>query len=214
MTTFPQHAGHRVQRAHTGDVEVLAHVIAEAFFDLAVSQWLVPDPHARRAILPGYFGIYVEQALSDGLVVTTPARDAAALWQPVAADGPVPPAQDYHHRLAALTGPHLARFQALDQAFNQHHPAGVTHEHLMILAVRPDRQRLGIGTALLNARHAVLDRDWIPAYLEASDLATRDIYLTCGYADYGTPIQLPDGPSMYPMWRHPHRNAETAHWGV
>jgi hypothetical protein len=106
---MPATGNHRLERAHPDDLEVLAHVIAESFFDLAVSQWLIPDPHPRRAILPGYFGMYVEQA-----------------------------------RLAALTGPHLARFEALDAAFDRNHPIGVTHEHLMILAVRPDRQRLGI----------------------------------------------------------------------
>ena len=53
----------------------------------------------------------------------------------------------------------------------------------------------------MNARHAILDRNGTPAYLEASDPAKRDIYRTHGYADFGDPIQLPDGPSMYPMWR-------------
>jgi GNAT superfamily N-acetyltransferase len=196
-------AGHRVERAGPSDADVLAQVIADAFADLDVSRWLVPDPGARRAIFPGYFAIYVESALADGLVLTTPARDAAALWLPVPAGGPAEPPPGLHERLAALTAQHLPRFQALDQAFGQHHPAGVAHEHLTILAVRPDRQRQGIGTVLMNARHAILDRDGTPAYLEASDPAKRDIYRAHGYADAGTPIQLPGGPAMYPMWRQP-----------
>jgi GNAT superfamily N-acetyltransferase len=199
----PKFADHRVERAVWGDANVLAQVIADAFFGLAVSEWLVPDPHARRAIFPGYFRIYVDHALAEGLVLTTPARDATALWIPVGPAGPGEPGDGYHDRLAAVTGPHLARFEALDRRLGTHHPAGVPHEHLAILAVRPDRQRLGIGTALMNARQAILDRDGTPAYLEASDPAKRDIYLALGYTDVGEPIQLPDGPSMYPMWRHP-----------
>jgi GNAT superfamily N-acetyltransferase len=200
----PRCADHRVERAEPRDPEVLAHVIADAFFGLAVSQWLVPDPRARRAIFPGYFRIYVDHALAEGLVLTTPARDATALWIPVGPDGPGAPPERYHDQLAAVTGPHLARFEALDEQFDRHHPAGVPHEHLAILAVRPDRQRLGIGTALLNARHALLDRDRKPAYLEASDPAKRDIYLAHGYADLGEPIHLPDGgPELWPMWRQP-----------
>jgi GNAT superfamily N-acetyltransferase len=197
-----------VRRAQTCDAEILAQVIAGAFSPLAVSQWLVPDPDARHAIFPGYFRIYVELALTSGLVLTTPARDAAALWIPVGRDGPGEPPEDYHDRLAAVAGPHLARFQALDEAFDRHHPAGTPHEHLAILAVRQDRQRLGIGTAIMNARHATLDRDGTPAYLEASDPAKRDIYLAHGYADLGDPIQLPDGPPMHPMWRLPRRQAD------
>ena len=198
-------ASHRVEPAQPGDAGILSQVIADAFGPLAVSQWLIPEPHARRAILPGYFRIHVEYALADGLVLTTPARDAAALWIPVGPDGPGEPPAAYPGELAIMTGRHLGRFQALDEAFGRHHPAGVPHEHLAILAVHPDRQLLGIGTALLNARHAVLDRDRTPAYLEASDAAKRDIYRKHGYVlRPDAPIRLPDGGSeMWPMWREP-----------
>jgi GNAT superfamily N-acetyltransferase len=196
---------HRVERADARDVDVLARVIADAFFDLAVSSWLVPDPGDRRAIFAAYFRLHVEHALSKGLVLTTPARDAAALWIRVRANGPVTPPDGYHERLAAVTGSHLARFQALDDGFDRHHPVGVAHAYLAILAVRPDRQRLGIGTALLRVRHAILDREAIPAYLEASDAAKRDIYLEHGYVLWpDAPIILPDGgPELFPMWREP-----------
>jgi GNAT superfamily N-acetyltransferase len=196
-------ADHPVEPAGPGDADVLSQVIADAFFGLAVSRWLIPDPHSRRAIFPGYFRIHVDHALAEGLVLTTPARDATALWIPVGSPGPGGNPTGYHDRLAAETGPHLARFEALDEQFDRHHPVGPAHEHLAILAVRPDRQRLGIGTALMNARHAVLDRAGRPAYLEASDRAKRDIYLAHGYTDSGDPIHLPGGPAMYPMWRLP-----------
>jgi GNAT superfamily N-acetyltransferase len=127
------------------------------------------------------------------------------LWLPAGPDSPHGPPEGYQDRLAAATGAHLPRFQALEEAFDRHHPSGAAHEHLAVLAVRPDRQRLGIGTALLNARHAILDRDGTPAYLEASDPAKREIYLQHGYADHGPPIQLTDGPALYPMWRNPRR---------
>jgi len=200
----PVPASHRVERADASDADAVAQVIADAFADLAVSRWLVPDPAARRAIFPRYFALLVRQTLAHGLVLTTPERDAAALWLPVPAGGPGEPPTGLHQRLAAVAGQHLARFEALDQALDQHHPDGPAHEHLAILAVQPGRQRLGIGSALLTARHGIHDLDGTPAYLEASDPAKRDIYLTHGYSDLGTPIQLPGGPAMYPMWRQPH----------
>lgn len=197
----PRCADHRVELAREQDAYVLSQVIAAAFRDLDVSRWLVPNPDARRLIFPDYFGIYVERAFANGVVYTTAARDAAALW--ILADGPGEPSEGYAERLAAVTGRHLDRFTALDRAFDAHHPAGAAHEYLAILAVRPDRQKLGIGTALLDARHAILDRDGTPAYLEASDLDKRGIYLKHGYTDYGSPIELPSGPRMYPMMRQP-----------
>jgi hypothetical protein len=47
--------GHAVVRAGEADIDVLTQVIADALFDLAVSQWLIADPDARRRIFPGYF---------------------------------------------------------------------------------------------------------------------------------------------------------------
>jgi GNAT superfamily N-acetyltransferase len=203
----PRADRHIVEPAGPGDADVLAQVIADAFADLDVSRWLVPDPSMRRAVFPGYFALLLRHALDQGLVLTTPERDAAALWLPVPAGGPGEPPAGHHERLAALTGQHLARFEALDHALDRHYPDGPPHEHLAILAVRPTQQRLGIGSALLTARHGILDRNGTPAYLEASDPAKAAIYRTHGYTDLPTPIQLPGGPAMYPMWRQPRGGA-------
>jgi GNAT superfamily N-acetyltransferase len=189
--------------AGAADLDTLSQVIADAFHDLAPSRWLIADPAARREIFPGYFRLYAEHAMTSGVVHTTPDRATAALWIPVGEDSPGSPA-DYATRLAAATDPWTGQFLAFDAALDAHHPASIPHHHLAILAVRPDRQGRGTGTALLRAYHEILDRDaGVPAYLEAADLRTRRIYLRHGYADHGPPIRLPDGPLMYPMWREP-----------
>lgn len=194
--------GHAVCRTTAqADIGVLSGVIAAAFGGLAVSRWLISDPDERRARFPGYFGLHVETAIKHGIVYTTPGRDAVALWHE--STGPGVPPGSYRGQLAAVTGPWLDRFLAFDRELDAHHPAGVLHHHLAILAVRPGRQGQGTGTALLDAHHAQLDTAQLPAYLEASGQDTRRIYLGRGYADTGTPIQLPGGPVMYPMWRPP-----------
>jgi GNAT superfamily N-acetyltransferase len=191
-----------VVRATTNDAGALSMIIADAFHDLAPSRWLVPDAIGRRAIFPTYFGLFVAHALDTGVVHTTPSRDAVALWVPVPETGPSQPA-DYEHQLAAATSPWTPQFMAFDTALDRHHPMGTAHHHLAILAVRPDRQGLGIGSALLSAHHAMLDREGMPAYLEAATWRVRYLYLAHGYRDYGYPIELPEGPFMYPMWREP-----------
>jgi GNAT superfamily N-acetyltransferase len=195
-------ARHQIVRAGEADTEILSHVIADAFFPLAPCQWLIPDETARREIFPSYFRMYIEHAMADGLVHTTPARDAAALWIPLGPQPPAPP-DGYHEHLAQITGPWLERFAVFDMELDDHHLTGTEHHHLAILAVRPDRQGQGTGTALLNAHHAVLDQQGTTAYLEASDERTRAIYLRNGYRDYGSPIRLPGGPRMFPMTRPP-----------
>jgi GNAT superfamily N-acetyltransferase len=194
--------------ADPADLGTLSQVVADAFHDLAPSRWLIADQGARRKIFPGYFRLYVEHAMTHGVVQTTHDRTAVALWIPAGPDEPDPP-DGYDARLRAVTGGWIDRFLAFDTALDEHHPAGIPHHHLALLAVRPDRQGEGAGTALLRSYHEILDHDpGAPAYLEASDLRTRRIYLRHGYADHGPPIPLPDGPLMYPMWRERQRRRE------
>jgi GNAT superfamily N-acetyltransferase len=200
--TPPPSARHAVIRAGEPDAAALAEVIAGAFDGLAVSQWLVPDPALRRVIFPVYFLGFPGHALEEGVVYTTPDRGAAALWLP--GTGPAAPADGYAAWLAAITGSQLGRFAAFDEALKRHHPAGIFHHHLAILAVRPGRQHQGTGTALLDAYHADLDERDESAYLEAPDAGTRYLYLRHGYQlRPGSPIRLPAGPDMWPMWRTP-----------
>jgi GNAT superfamily N-acetyltransferase len=189
-----------VRTASAADADVLSQVIADAFQPLPPSGWLISDPVARRRIFPPYFRLYVEHALAAGVVQTTPDRDAVALWLPSDA----PPPLGYPARLALVTAGWTSRFVAFDQALDSHHPSGAAtpHQHLTILAVRPDRQGQGIGSALLSAYHDAVGPGQ-PVYLEASSRRSRGLYRRHGYADCGEPYYLPGGPPMYPMWRGP-----------
>ena len=202
--------GDLIITASPTDIPVLTQVIAEAFFDLPPSRWLVPDRAERRRIWPDYFRIYLQRALASGTVHTTPARDAAALWFPVGETPPEPP-EDYQAALARVAGPYLDRFRAFDTALDARHPAGIAHHYLAILAVRSDQQGQGNGTALLDAYHHLLDTEVRqPAYLEASSERTRRLYLHRGYTDTGPPVVLPGGPSLFPMVRQPRSAALAA----
>lgn len=191
-----------VVRAEDADLDILSLVIAEAFADLPPSRWLIPLAAGRREIFPGYFRLQVEHALACGVVHTTPGRTAVALWLAGGA-GVAEPSEGYDKRLAAATQPWTERFAAFEVAISRRHPAG-PHQYLAILAVRPDRQRRGTGTALLRVYHEILDCDpGTSAYLEASSPRARQLYLAHGYADHGPPVELPGGPPMYPMMRQP-----------
>ena len=192
---------HDILTATEADTDALSQVIADAFGDLPQSQWLISDPDARREILPGYFRILVEHALATGTVHTTADRSAAALWIPIGAEGATHP-RDYAARLAEVTGPWASRFTAFDATLERHHPASFAHHHLAILAVHPARQGQGTGSALLRAYHQVLDQGLnLPAYLEAAEWRTRQLYRRHGYLPSGL-FYLPDGgPPMFPMAR-------------
>ncbi|TVP75518.1 MAG: GNAT family N-acetyltransferase, partial [Nitriliruptor sp.] len=44
------------------------------------------------------------------------------------------------------------------------------------------------------------DSERIPAYLESTSRRNRELYLRHGFEVIGE-IRLPDGPSIWPMWR-------------
>jgi GNAT superfamily N-acetyltransferase len=113
----------------------------------------------------------------------------------------IPPPLDYEHRMKEVTGSAFDRACELDAALDAHHPMD-PHHYLAFLAVHPDEQGHGIGSALLDRHHARLDRAGIPAYLEANDPRNRDLYLRHGYV-CRSEIRLPDGPPLWPMWRAP-----------
>jgi GNAT superfamily N-acetyltransferase len=188
--------------ATPGQTEAVSELIAEAFLPLPPSEWLVADEAERRRRLEGLFLILVEHALVYGHIELTSDLSAAAVW--FHNDHEVPPPADYDARLASAAGPHLSRFQAVDEMFDAHHPRE-PHHHLAMLAVRRDRQGDGIGSVLLAQHHRRLDAARVPAYLEASTARSRDLYLQHGYRLRGEPFHLPDGgPPFWPMWREPY----------
>jgi amino acid transporter/GNAT superfamily N-acetyltransferase len=169
-----------------------------------VARWLTPDPVIRRVDSPAYFDIFVEHVVQYGEVYATadPVTGdlvGVALWLPFTA--PIPLPRDYDRRLKDVCGSSFDRARELDAAFDAHHPTD-PHHYLAFLAVRADRQSLGIGSALLARHHARVDPVGIPAYLEATDIRNRELYLRHGYTGQGI-IRLPDGPPVWPMWRRP-----------
>lgn len=191
-----------VVRAEARDLDTLSELLAEAFFDLPPSSWLIADDEARRKIFPAYFRIHLEHGLTHGVVYTTADRAGVALWLPAGTDLPVLP-DGYDERLAAVTRPWTGRFVAFDVALESSHPVGKVHHHLALLGVRRGRQGRGIGSTLLQVHHQKLDQDGMPAYLEASNPDNRKLYLRHWYVDHGPPISLPGGPELWPMWREP-----------
>jgi GNAT superfamily N-acetyltransferase len=188
-----------IRRATPSDTTAVADLIGDAFQQLGVSVWLVPDPVQRARILPRNFEIFVDYAVTYGTVEIAGDFQGASVWLPL--DGePLPPPEDYDARIAAVCGEWTDRFLHLDQLFEDHHPHG-PHHHLAFMAVRPDQQRHGVGTALLEHYHQRLDADGTAAFLEASSTGSRDLYQRHGFAALGEPYAVPNGALFYPMWR-------------
>jgi ribosomal protein S18 acetylase RimI-like enzyme len=185
-------AASRIRRATTDDLATVTGILAAAFQDGDLADWLIPDPELRRRVYPPYFAMLAAHALTHGHVDIL-GKDACALWYDLST-APAAPIDDYDRRLAALTGPALPRFRALDEAMSAHHP-GHPHTYLAFLAVTPARQSHGHGSALLD-HHP--DR---PAFLEATGPRNQALYSRHGYRPLGPYRITADGPALHPMMR-------------
>ncbi|GAB1641492.1 GNAT family N-acetyltransferase [Krasilnikovia sp. MM14-A1259] len=197
MTAFAS----TIRRAIPAETDRVADLLAEAFLYGDFGPYLVPNVETRDRVYRPYFRILTEHALAAGWIDVTEQLTATAIWYPIGErlDLDIP---GYDTRLAQACGEYLRRFVALDRAMHAHHPTGVPHHYLAHLGVHPDRQRQGLGSALLEHHHARLDADGVPAYLEATGSRNGALYRRHGYLPRQG-YRVPDGPPLYPMWRRP-----------
>jgi ribosomal protein S18 acetylase RimI-like enzyme len=192
-----------IRSARADELAAVGALVAWSFNDLDANAYLVPPLTDRLRVMGDFFTLYTEHAFRHGRVDVVDGAagrlDAAAVWFDRTADMPEPPG--YGDRLAALAGPYLDRFEALDELFDKHHPVE-PHWHLAFLAVHPDKQHRGLGGALMSRTHRELDAAGVPEYLEATNQDNIRLYRRHGYRDM-VPFDtlLPDGTPFYRMWR-------------
>ena len=193
-----------VRKGRVADAASLTRTLARAFEDDPVSAWVFPNASDRlRRLELMYSLISLPDALGDEECYTTPDFAGVALWAP--AGKPKPSAVESLQLIptvARVCGRYTARALRVLSYMESKFPEE-PHAHLMFLATEPERQGEGIGSLLLRQNLARLDRDGIPAYLEASTPRNRALYLRHGFVDMDR-MQLPGGgPWLTRMWRDP-----------
>jgi predicted N-acetyltransferase YhbS len=79
------------------------------------------------------------------------------------------------------------------------HPAEL-HWYLAVLGTEPARQGQGIASGLMGPVLERCDKEGTAAYLESSKDSNIPYYERHGFQVTGE-IQLPSGPTVWPMWR-------------
>ena len=127
---------------------------------------------------------------------------AVALWAPPGGQAvPDEAAEEFGGRIAELSGPDTDRIFAVMAALEPWHPQDPCH-YLNLLGVDPAAQGRGLGSALLAAALDRADAAGEPAYLEATSPDNRRLYERHGFGTVGE-IVVPDGPTLWSMWREP-----------
>ncbi|WP_329271041.1 GNAT family N-acetyltransferase [Streptomyces sp. NBC_01451] len=212
--------GVAIRTAGEDDRELVVRLLDGAFQDDPVSGWVFPDPDHRRATHPRLMAAFLDIVLAEGRVDLTEDGTACALWLSVPADTHAENAEndgeekeegvegetgqgDDAARMREAVDPDNERVELIAQLTAGIHPSGRAHEYLWMIGVAPDSQGRGLGTALVQHVLDRCDREGLAAYLEASSARSRTLYERLGFDLLDSPLELPDGPRMWPMWREP-----------
>ncbi|HMO53779.1 MAG TPA: GNAT family N-acetyltransferase [Tepidiformaceae bacterium] len=147
-----------------------------------------------------FFGVFAGMVLEAGEVYIDADHQGVALWLPFD-----PSEQHDSSELQAAfdeaIGPFRERGNTIDALMAEAHPDHVVHAYLPFIGVAERGQGRGVGAALLASRTHQLDQQGLPAYLEATTREAARLYERHGFRHMDRTIDLPNGPSMYPMWR-------------
>ena len=190
MTPFSV-ASTRIAQAH--DRDAVVELLAAAYADSAVVQWIQPDPTIRATAIPRYARAVVDYGLAYGVVLLSADRKATAIWYlhdpsdgmdtRIGVPGDDGAAADELDLIAVLGAGAAARLELFTDVLAGLRPTMALHE-LTQLGMHPDHQRQGLASRLLADHHDHLDTAGIPAYTVATSPAVRDFY---GHHEPATP---------------------------
>lgn len=212
--TPEQLAAHRAaasspRRATLADAGKVATTLARAFATDPVVDYFVRADSQRERALATWFDFAVKRfGLPGGETWMSADARAAALWLPPPQTALrmslVEEVQALPVFLSVVGLSRIARMQRLRTVFDANHPKP-PHWYLFFLAVDPDAQGQGLGSAILKATLAPIDATGADAYLEASSEKNVPLYLRHGFEVVSEFAPEPTGPKLWGMWRKARR---------
>lgn len=190
----------RVRPARHEDVPALVEVMVAAFADDPVHHWLYPDAGTRPDVHRRLFAFLLRCGLRHGGVWTDTGLRGMALWVAPGEREMTDDETDVYLRMrredmGERAGPVGEALWAIG-ASAPAEPFAL----LDFLAVHPDHQGQGLGTALATPVLDRCDADGASAWLVSSSPRNLSLYRRLGFRDSGT-VQLAGGPPMWEMLR-------------
>jgi ribosomal protein S18 acetylase RimI-like enzyme len=180
-----------------------AGVLARAFFDYPVWQWVMPDEDHRRRALPiaSRATILWGQLVGENYALGVPAQGVAIWARPGMADHDVDPdgsLTEWNAVEEAIGPAGMRRFEQMVEIQRPLREKYIPNDgwYLCWLGVDPAAQRIGVGSALLREMFARLDTTAAATYLETEKPANVPYYLKHGYEIVHQGV-LPDGGPEY-----------------
>lgn len=161
-------------------------VLARAFHDDPMMQYLIADDARRARLLPSFFGIAVRYCLRYGEGFTTSDVEGVACWLP---PGDTIPTFGRLLRVAMHGAPlgfgwsGLRRYSVAEDYIDAIHKRLMpgAHWYLWVLGVELACQGQGIGSLLMQPALARTDAQGLPCYLETENAVNVAFYEKRGF---------------------------------
>lgn len=200
------------------DLRTVTTLLTAAFHEDPLFEWFFPEPVNRPVLTGVWMRNSAELSMATGHALVS-AEDssppaaaqplaaapplAAALWSPpdVELFGP----DGFRPRWALLVGANPSRVDELREGI---HLLGAAHDgldghfYLNTLGVDAERRGQGLAQPLMERVLTVADDEGVPSYLESSNPRNLTFYERYGF-EVMEEIELPNGPTIRPMWREP-----------
>ena len=192
-----------IRRVRHGEVDVLARLLAKAFEQQPVHQWVLPTEAERRRASHRLFGIAIRRASEDGLALTTEGLEGVALWLPP--DGArtrFPRDLLFGLESLCVLRTRFLRSLRANWAMARAHPKE-RHWYLVAIGTDPRVQGRGIASRLLASVLSRCDWEGTPAYLETAGESNVAFYEARGFTVAGEFSISAEGPRVWSMCRQP-----------
>lgn len=197
-----QQDGAGLREAGPADAARLASVLAEAFRDDPVMNWVFGGPRA----IPALFRMVIRHVYLPHGRAFLIGGEGATLWAPsdIAPHVPRTAMLALMARAVLFDGTGvLKRVSALQEAMSQHKPEAA-HLYLFAIGVRRGARGEGLGGQLLDPVLAECDARGEAVYLENSNPRNHRFYASRGFETQAIFHAKEGAPPMEAMWRAPH----------
>ena len=191
-----------VRKATDADIPAMADMLARAFHEDPIVDWVFQDESARPKYARRFFAGRARVLIGQREIYTVDGVAAAAMWaRPDEWRDPPLRALKELAILVPGVGRRAARvIRGLVQV-EARHPKP-PHWYRAVLGTDPSRQGEGLATRLLSGVLEDCDRDEVPAYLETGTERNVAFYNRHGFK-VTEELRLPKGPPIWLMWRDP-----------
>ena len=183
------------------DADAVAETLGRAFFDDPLICFILKDEATRPNRMPRLFKLLFKLGLPYEACDVTAGYESVALWRPPG-EWEIPWWQYITNGVEFLSlfglggARHVTWVMDIIEKRHPHEP----HWYLQAIGTDPAKQGKGFGGVVIRRQLATADAAGLPAYLESSKETNIPIYQSFGFEVTGE-IKLPDGPTLWPMWR-------------